>query len=224
MQHLSEVRRDMLHHLKQAPGATMTDLAERLELSTEAVRQHLVVLAREGWVQRKRQPAQRVGRPTNHYYLTTAGDHLFPKHYDALAAELVASVAENLGDEALRTLLASLTKTRVLHWLPKVHGKPLRERLDVLQDLYLEADPFMEVEDDGATLRLVERNCPFLNVAQKHRALCSVSVATLRQLLGVQVQREETFQAGDGRCVFRIKLDEPVDTTAFEMEPPPGKP
>jgi len=45
-------------------------------------------------------------------------------------------------------------------------------------------------------------------------------VNALTQLLGVRVAREEKFQNGDGRCVFRIYGKEPVDpeTWRFRLE------
>ena len=58
--------------------------------------------------------------------------------------------------------------------------------------------------------RVIERNCPYLNAAMKRPALCSVTVNSLTRLLGVRVDREERFQNGDGRCVFRVYADEPV--------------
>ena len=67
---------------------------------------------------------------------------------------------------------------------------------------------------------LIERNCPFFSVAQKHPAICSVSVNTLERLLGFKVVREQRFQAGHGRCVFRVRLDEPQPKgTPFALEP-----
>jgi predicted ArsR family transcriptional regulator len=68
----------------------------------------------------------------------------------------------------------------------------------------------------------VENNCPFLNVAAQQPALCSVTVSTLTRLLGLQVTREERFQSGHGRCVFRVHTDKPVNTKGlkFHWEPP----
>lgn len=217
MQTLSDVRREILYHLKKAPGACIRDLADALGLSSEAIRQHLLVLKGDGWVHQKkaRSDTPKVGRPVTQFYLTPAGDHLFPKHYDALAVELLETVSQNLGRESLRHILEALTEARVTQWAPQLRDKPLRERLEALKGIYLGEDPYMEIVDDGTTLRLVERNCPFLNVAQKQPALCSVTLSTLTRLLGVRVTREQTFQQGDGRCVFRLHLDAPIDTDAF---------
>ena len=55
-----------------------------------------------------------------------------------------------------------------------------------------------------AAVLLIERNCPFLDVANRRPALCSVTVNTLSRLLGRRVERVRTFQNGHGRCAFRI--------------------
>ena len=78
----------------------------------------------------------------------------------------------------------------------------------------------MTAEPHDGGYRLVERNCPFLNTAMRRPALCSVSVNALTRLLGVRVEREEKFQNGDGRCVFRVHAAQPVDAAnwAFALE------
>jgi predicted ArsR family transcriptional regulator len=77
----------------------------------------------------------------------------------------------------------------------------------------------MAVEQVENGYRLIERNCPYINTAMNRPSLCSVSVNALTKALGVRVEREEKFQNGDGRCVFRIHADEPVDEKAeFRLE------
>src|SRR6185436_11496599 len=102
---------------------------------------------------------------------------------------------------------------------PSLEGKSIEEKLDALKSWYLEDDPYMSVEPDEGDYRLIERNCPFYNTAMHRPALCSVSVNALTRLLGVRVEREEKFQNGDGRCVFRIHGNAAADPNApFELE------
>jgi predicted ArsR family transcriptional regulator len=85
-----------------------------------------------------------------------------------------------------------------------MEGKTLPERLSVLQELYRHDDPHMSVEAGPEGYRLIERDCPFFNVANRRPALCRVTEGTLSRLLGRDVIREEKFQEGHGRCVFRV--------------------
>lgn len=221
---LSPPRREILLALKRRGPLAIAELSRRLGITREAVRQQLVLLEREGWLERRvdRSGAGKPGRPRSLYRLTPAGDHLFPKRYDDLAVELVDAVAESLGAAALKEILARLTEARVRRWQPVLSGLSLRERLEALQGIYLEEDPFTRVEETpGGGLRLVERNCPFLNVASRRPALCSVTVSTLARLLGCRVVREERFQDGDGCCAFRVLADQPLppDAPPFDWEP-----
>lgn len=202
----------------------MRGIAADVGTTYEAVRQHMVQLERDGWIRRRPapQPAAGAGRPLAVYELSAAADHLFPKHYDALAVEMVDTVADQLGPEALRSVLTALTESRVRHWEPRLAGKSLPDRVAALREIYLEDDPFTSVESGDGSLRLVERNCPFLNIALRRPALCSVTVSTLTRLLGVEVEREECFQKGDGCCAFRVHADRPAENFKFRLEREPG--
>ena len=219
-----DVRRTLLARLKYAGPSTTAELAAHAGVTYEAVRQQLVGLADEGFVAREKGPTGGLGRPTSRYALTPAGDHTFAKRYDALAVELIDTASAVLGREALGLLLARLTEDRVRAWAPRLEGLSIEDRLVALREIYLDDDPFTAVEDGEGGPRLVERNCPYLNVASRRPALCSVTVSTLTRLLGAEVVRDERFQEGDGRCVFRVLTDRPVDpdsfTFAWEPDPP----
>ena len=204
--------------LKQHGTATISRLAADLGLTGEAVRQQLLQLQREGWVEpavRRGSAPVRTGRPATSYRLTEAGDHLFPKHYDALAVAVIDAVAEELGAEAAVRVLERVSNDRVAVLAASLQNLDLQKRVEALKSWYLADDPYMDMSHDGDDLLLIERNCPFLNTAMRRPALCSVSVNALTRLLGVRVHREEKFQNGDGRCVFRVHAREPIDAGSW---------
>lgn len=209
--------------LKQRGMATIAQLAAVLELTGEAVRQQLLQLHREGWVEasvERRTDRARTGRPATTYRLSADGDHLFPKHYDALAVAVIDAIGDEFGAEAALRVLARVSNDRVQAVAPSLRNLSLAERVEALKNWYLADDPYMEMERAGDDFRLVERNCPFYNTAMRRPALCSVSVNALTRLLGVRVEREEKFQNGDGRCVFRVRSAEAIDadTLPFQLE------
>jgi len=212
-------RRAVLTFIKRVGRATAGAVAEELDMTREGARQWLQVLEKEGSLSRLPQAAPAgAGRPAVGYALTAEGEHLFAKNYDALAVSLVDAVADQLGEEALVKLLSAITEQQVKEWEPKLAGKPLPERIKALKGIYFEADPHTSVRKDARGYVLVERNCPYLNVALRRPHLCSVTVSTLTRLLGVRVVREARFQDGDRRCVFRVLEDQPVDTARFRFE------
>jgi predicted ArsR family transcriptional regulator len=220
--HPTGTRQSILEALKREGPLAIAQLADRLAMSGEAVRQQLVQLQREGWIEalHERAAVRHSGRPPTRYRLTQAGDHMFPKHYDVLTVAVLDAVASDLGPAALERILASLTEARVRQWEPRLAGKSLRDRVHALRGVYEGEDPFMEVQEVSDGFRLVEHNCPFLNVAMERPALCSVTVSLLSRLLGVEVVREQRFQDGDGRCTFRIlaNRERSVDAPAFQPE------
>lgn len=210
MDDIGATRGDILRELKRTRGATPAELAERLGVTREAVRQQLAQLAERGWVAGEPRPTAGRGRPVRVFRLTDAAEEQFPKFYDALTVTLVRTLGDKYGAEGLRTVLAEITDRQVSDWQPALRNKGLRERIDALRGIYFDEDPYTEVavDDDGAML--IEHNCPYLTAARDEPRLCSVTISTMKRLLGVEVERTERFQHGDGRCVFRIRAGRPV--------------
>jgi len=207
--------------LKRQGPATIAKLADELQLTGEAVRQQLLQLQREGWVESRitRSPERgRTGRPATSYSLTDAGDHLFPKHYDELNVAMFDAIADELGPDALKKILKRIADAKVSLNEGPLRGLPLAARVQALKDWYLKDDPHMDVEKVEDGFRLIERNCPYINTAMNRPSLCSVSVNALSKLLGVRVAREEKFQNGNGRCIFHVYANEPIDPLNFEFE------
>ena len=161
-------------------------------------------LQREGWVSNDvpKGDRHRTGRPASVFRLTPAGDHLFPKAYDELASNLLAFAGEDP--------LQRLADAKVSAADSSLRDLSVGAKVDALKSLYSNNDPYMSVEATRDGYRLVERNCPYYNVAMENASICDVSVEVLTRLLGVRVEREETFQGGDGRCAFRIFTTQPA--------------
>ena len=189
---------------------SIRELSAHFGVTYEAVRQQISVHLRDGWVASVGRTADsKRGPASRRYRLSAAAEHLFPKRYDALSAELVRLVLDAFGGMGVVEILGRMTEARVRRWAPLLQGMNVREKLEALTSLYEDDDPYMQLEWQEGAPALIERNCPFLNVPQAHPAICSVSVNTLERLLGLRVVREQRFQTGHGRCVFRVKLDEP---------------
>lgn len=207
----------LLEALKRLGPLGAGVLAEKLGLTREAVRLQIVSLEEAGYVERRvPDPTGRAGRPGAEWALTAKGEELFPKGYDSLAALLIEAVSREMGEEALARLLARITEMR-MEPFAALRGQPLERKLAALKDVYAPRDPYTAVERRKGELRLVERSCPFLAVAREHPELCSTTVNLLSRVLGREVVREERFQDGDGRCVFRV-TDEPAPR-GFALEP-----
>ncbi|MFL6556876.1 MAG: helix-turn-helix transcriptional regulator, partial [Bacillus sp. (in: firmicutes)] len=147
--HLSEPRRRIVHAIKSNGASSMSELASLLDISGEAVRQHLLNLEKDGWIIRIAEKQNGIGRPHIRYRLTTAGEHLFEKNYDHLTIEVLDTLVKNLGENALKDVLAAMIEERVREWEPKLAGLNTIERLNVLKDFYSKDDFYMDVVMKG---------------------------------------------------------------------------
>ena len=120
--------------------------------------------------------------------------------------------------DAQKRMLKRVSDDRAATVAASLRGRTLEERVEALKNWYLEGDPHMQVQKGEGVYRLVERNCPYINTAMQRPALCSVSVNALSRILGVRVEREKKFQNGDGRCVFLVHVDQPIDSETWEFK------
>lgn len=219
---LPETRRLILQHIKERSGATASEIAAKLGVSPEAARQQLAQLQTSGWIEgRNARERGRTGRPSTAYTLTVAGENLFPKLYDELLAALLHAIAEKFGADAPVEVWAAIADARTRGWQHLTSIPDLHRRVEALRDLYAHKDAYARVEAHARGYDLIELNCPFLNVALEHPGVCSTSVNMLTRVLGRRVVREQRFQDGAGRCVFRVYADEIDGTSRFAPEPPP---
>ncbi|MDT0635698.1 helix-turn-helix transcriptional regulator [Spectribacter hydrogenooxidans] len=212
-------RARILRLIKASGSASLRELAAALDQTRENARQQLQELKQGGWIrgQARAAPDGR-GRPAMRYTLTSAGDHLFPKHYDDLTVILLDMVERRHGEAALHQTMRDLTDAGVAQWHQQLADLDLADRIQALRGIYFEDDPYTEVDDSGGEYRLIEKNCPYLNVAMQRPQMCSITVSTLTRLLGYRVVREKRFQDGDHRCVFRVLRHQPVDADRFAFE------
>src|SRR5271165_1323964 len=86
--------------LRRRRGASAVELAEELGLSANAIRQQLLFLERDNYVEER--PVRRgPTKPTHQYSLTKHADTLFPQSYDRMLRAVLRGVREELGEGAL---------------------------------------------------------------------------------------------------------------------------
>ena len=201
---ISAVQHDILACIKQQGEATNADIADKLGVSYEAVRQQLRQLeATQLVVSRKQRDGdQRAGRPTQVYALSATGDHLFPKAYDDLALALIDTLAAALGPQALQEVLASFTDDNVRQWAPHLQDKSLLERLEALKGIYLEDDAYMDVDKDETSgeLSLVLRGA-------YRDGLGRYTIGDVADLDGAAVHRPVAEESG---CICLVAAETPV--------------
>jgi predicted ArsR family transcriptional regulator len=213
-------RRRVLDVLKRLGPTTLTALAGELGTTHEAARLQVNQLVAGGEVTGVTEASgSRGGRPARRFSLTQSGEHAFPKRYGDLASLLLDTVGERLGAAAVRDVLDAAVDAKVDAWRPALAGLvSLPEKLEALRSIYIEDDPWIEVTEDDGRPMLVERNCPYLDVALSRPALCSLTVNSLSRLLGRRVERVRRFQDGDGLCAFLVHDDPVAEDAPLRLE------
>ena len=90
---LPQKRHAMLLVLRRLGEARAEDLADALDITVSAARQHLQALVAAGLVGH-REERGRPGRPRHVYHVEPAAEAYFPKAYDDLSRELLSLVRE----------------------------------------------------------------------------------------------------------------------------------
>jgi predicted ArsR family transcriptional regulator len=205
----SDPKRRVITYLKRS-GATSTQaVAQTLEVTDVAARQHLTDLEQQGLVSRSTAPPEGRGRPGVLWSLTPLAQDLFPDRHDALTLDLIASIRDSLGEDSLTRVIQARTQ-RQLETLRKSIDlqAPLRERLEALaRERTAEGYMAEVVEEPSGGFLLVEHHCPICDAAQECQMFCSTELTLFQDALGpdVSVKRESHLLSGDERCVYSVK-------------------
>ncbi|MBW4513629.1 MAG: transcriptional regulator [Timaviella obliquedivisa GSE-PSE-MK23-08B] len=186
---------------------TATAIAEQVQVSPMAIRQHLQTLQAERWVtyEEERRP---LGRPVKLWQLTKQAGDRFPNSHADLMVDLLKSVESVFGDAGLDRLVAERSQRQVQTYRAKVaETATWQQRVWAIAQLRTQEGYMAEViELPEGDLLLVENHCPIYAAAQTCQKLCGAELEVFRAVLGkeVTVERVEHILAGDRRCAYRV--------------------
>ncbi len=192
--------------LKTKQGMSVDALSVRLQITRNAVRQHLAALQRDGLIAAGETRASG-GRPQQLYVLTDKAKEFFPRHYSWFAELLVESIEKESGPEGLRERLRALGSAVAQKLLDQHPGlknreEKVRKLSEVMQNIGYGCDS--ETERDDA-LVIEADNCVFHNLAMKNPEVCHFDLALLSTFTGSKVDHQECMARGGGVCRFKFK-------------------
>lgn len=202
-------RRAILNLLKIDGPTDSAQLAQQLDVSAMAVRQHLYDLQTQGLVSYYEE-ARPIGRPAKLWQLTSSADQHFPESYAELSVDLIGSITRTFGQEGLDKLLAVRSHEQIERYQNALaNDATLKQKLKHLARLRTDEGYMADVktEADG-TLLLVENHCPICAAARACQGLCQREREVFEAALGgnkaVAVERTEHIIAGARRCAYRV--------------------
>jgi predicted ArsR family transcriptional regulator len=186
-----------------------SDLAERLGLTSPAVRRHLDALEADQLVR----PLDHVaagprgrGRPARAYVLTDAGHAAQSSAYDDLAASALRFLAEEAGPGAVERFAEARVRELEARYSPLVEaaGPDMAARTDALASA-LSLDGYAATARPmGSGTQLCQGHCPVQHVAQAFPQLCEAEAEVFARLLGGHVQRLATLAHGEHVCTTYV--------------------
>lgn len=182
-------------------------IADRLEITKEGTRQHLIKLLGNGLVE-KSTNCRGVGRPCVYYALSDKGQARFPDTHAEVTVQLLNSVKDLLGENALGLLIGDREKQSYTRYQKKLENATLlEEKLDRLTEIRCEEGYMAEWKKEGAKYYFIENHCPICAAATVCQQFCRAELKNFRSLLGkeVSVERTQHILAGEHRCVYLIQ-------------------
>jgi predicted ArsR family transcriptional regulator len=203
---LSPSQRRVLEALKRHGEATADELAESLDISPSAVRQHLGALRSAALVSST--PARgQAGRPAERYRATVASDQLFGS-----GPELAVQILELVDEEDPRLvdrLFARQRERLVARSGSQLDGMSVGQRVAALTER-LDADGYLADFDpvDNGCYRLHLHNCPIWSVAGQYPQACAAELGVVQDLIpNATVTRATHKTAGAHTCTYEITED-----------------
>lgn len=195
-----QLLRALLHHPE---GIGVEELVSALGISTNAVRQHLTALERDGFVARGEQrPTSR--RPQQLYGLTEHGRELFPRHYSLLADKVISHTRAALGSDGLTQLMREMggeSGAGERDAVRQAGAAQIAARLaQVMTRVGYEAEPAT-----AGPVTVIAHNCVFHHLAARFPEVCEYDLAFIRQATGGEVEHAECMVRGGRVCRFVLK-------------------
>lgn len=199
------LRCQILLELKRAQPLTTQELAERHEVTANAIRRHLKELEAEQLIEYRREQRGH-GAPTFSYGLTDAGEALFPKRYDKALTALLAYLEETGGREEVRRFFDQRFRAQAEELLARLGDTGGEERVAAVVD-HLSEEGFMaDWSRESGQITIAEHNCALHVVATRYPEVCESELRFLKDLLGPGVERQRHIVKGCNSCEYSFNL------------------
>jgi predicted ArsR family transcriptional regulator len=203
---VSPAQRRVLEALKRLGDATTDELAETLDITGSAVRQHLAALRSAGFVASTPERGH-AGRPSNRYTATDASEQLFGTSTE-FAARLLELVDEE-DPELVDRLFARHRERLVARYSAALDDRSVEGRVAAVTER-LDAEGYL-ADCEGATdgdFRIHLHNCPIWAIAGRYPQACAAELGFVQDLIpDAAVTRSSHKTDGTHACTYEIQRD-----------------
>jgi DeoR family transcriptional regulator, suf operon transcriptional repressor len=187
--------------LRKHGPLSIAQLKSEMGVTATAVRQRLVRLLTSGEIERDTQRMAR-GRPVHRYQLTEKGRRRAGANFGDLAVALWQEVREIKDADVRRGLLQRLSSRLAAQYQEQISGESVAERMESLADLLRQRQIPFDVETKNELPVLHARACPYPDLAERDRTVCSMERMMFSELLGENVRLSNCRLDGYNGCTF----------------------
>ena len=196
----------ILMFIKMRGEISAATLANELGITKEGVRLHLLKLVEQDLVESYTKN-EGVGRPTTYYSLSSKGMSGFPDTHALVTVELLRSVKNLLGENALDLLISEREQHVYQRYEKEMKdASSIEERLRILARIRSQEGYMAEWTKADGIYYFTENHCPICAAATECQKFCRAELSNFRQLIGKEfkIERIQHIVSGNHRCVYRI--------------------
>ena len=204
-------KKEILDLIKRRGTLSIDKAAAQISLARTTVREHLLQLERDGYVERK-YVRSGPGRPSLQYQLTTRGNSLFPSSESKFIRNIIKYLKSNGNEQLIEDFFEDFWNQRL-----EEAGKRIEDASDddpysgltALQQM-LEDEGFMpeiDLDKTAEKLTVKECNCPFSEVVKETRLPCQLEEMFYKKLFNQKIERTTYIADGDFSCTYSIPTD-----------------
>lgn len=203
-------KKELIDLIKRNGTVSIDEAVEQMELAKTTLREHLLQLERDGYIQREYLRSG-PGRPSLQYQLTQKGNSLFPSSESALIRELLRYLKDGEEDEILEDFFEVFWDDRfekAQERMDNTSDKHIQSRVEELAHM-LEEEGFMpefDLDKETDTLTVKECNCPFSEVVKETKLPCKLEAMFYKKLFNEKAERTTHIGSGDHACTYDIPL------------------
>ncbi|NJO42412.1 MAG: iron-sulfur cluster biosynthesis transcriptional regulator SufR [Cyanobacteria bacterium CRU_2_1] len=210
-------KQDILYSLLKQGQSTAQELADRLNISPQAIRRHLKDLEEEGLIEHQILQVG-VGRPNHAYRLSREGRDRLPDRYDEFALSLLDTLAKTVGKDQFSDILRKQWEQKALEYQKRVGTGTLQDRVANLVELrqaegYMAEWHMVEPEKPDETpphYVITEYNCAISHIAESFPTVCGHELEMFAiALQDCKVERTHWLVNGEHRCGYLIQAKVP---------------
>jgi predicted ArsR family transcriptional regulator len=191
----------LLDLLRKNGPLSIAQLKAAMGVTTTAVRQRLVRLLAQGDIERAAEAKPR-GRPLHRYRLTEKGRRRAGANFADLAVALWDEIREIKDPEVRRGLLQRVSSRLATLYAGRIYGSTLEERLESLAGVFRERQIPFDVERSHELPVLHARACPYPELAEHDRTVCSMERLLFSELAGQSMRLSSCRLDGHNGCTF----------------------